>query len=370
MQKKIIALAVAGLVSGVAFAQSNVTVYGVVDANYTYSKGPDYKWNGIDDGGLSGSRIGFKGEEALGNGLKAVFTLEYGTRVDDRAPDAANGALTNARQSFVGLSGNFGSVTAGRQYAPSYMYIGGSVASDVTSVYPTNMYYGQMTTVQTGGGSRWDNSIVYQSPVWSGFDFRAIYAFGEQSGTNAVTPPNKNYDLTDSNRYGIGAKYSNGPVYLMGVYQAIMDDDTVGSTGNKGWSVGGAYDFKVVKLFANYTREKDNAAAARKETLWSLGVGIPVSSAGTVNVEYAQYKNNNLADENKSKGFGVGYVHNMSKRTTLYGTISRISNDDRLALGGFGNSARSDLRVNGIGAVNAIDGGNVTNLQLGIRHSF
>ena len=78
MQKKIIALAVAGLVSGAAFAQTNVTVYGIMDMSYTYSKIGDAKFSGMEAGGWSGPRIGFKGEEALGNGLKTIFTMEFG----------------------------------------------------------------------------------------------------------------------------------------------------------------------------------------------------------------------------------------------------------------------------------------------------
>ncbi|MDR3221457.1 MAG: porin, partial [Candidatus Accumulibacter sp.] len=76
MQKKIIALAVAGLVSGAAFAQSNVTVYGRADASYAYSKTDFKKFQGVENGlGIGGgsSRLGFMGEEALGNGLKALF---------------------------------------------------------------------------------------------------------------------------------------------------------------------------------------------------------------------------------------------------------------------------------------------------------
>ena len=91
MQKKIIALAVAGLVSGVAFAQSNVTIYGVADANYYYASGDNLSRTGVDSGGLNGSRIGFKGEEALGNGLKAIFTMEYGTTIDGEKSDGALG---------------------------------------------------------------------------------------------------------------------------------------------------------------------------------------------------------------------------------------------------------------------------------------
>ena len=77
MQKKLIALAIAGL-SGAAFAQSNVSIYGVADMFYAHvsaSGAPNA--NAIDSGGLAGSRIGFKGTEALGNGTSALFVLEY-----------------------------------------------------------------------------------------------------------------------------------------------------------------------------------------------------------------------------------------------------------------------------------------------------
>jgi predicted porin len=100
MQKKLIALAVASLASGAAFAQTNVTIYGIVDAGYVYSWGDPGRvagtrfdnaganirgtntFSGVQSGLLAGSRIGFKGEEALGNGLKAIFTLEYALDID------------------------------------------------------------------------------------------------------------------------------------------------------------------------------------------------------------------------------------------------------------------------------------------------
>ncbi|MDQ5945450.1 MAG: hypothetical protein QG619_872, partial [Pseudomonadota bacterium] len=123
MQKKVIALAVAGLVSGAAFAQSNVTIYGVADLGLVTSSGTrsgangakantgSANYNGIDSGIWGGSRIGFKGEEGLGNGLKAIFTLEYYIAPDENsgvgaAPQTsgAGGSGSNSRQSFVGLS--------------------------------------------------------------------------------------------------------------------------------------------------------------------------------------------------------------------------------------------------------------------------
>src|SRR5690606_39044941 len=109
---------VAGLVSAPAFAQSNVQIYGVVDAGVVSGKIGDNKFNGVQSGLLSASRIGFRGTEDLGNGLKAKFTLEYGINVD-------NGGAPNApRQSWVGLEGGFGFIGLGRQYSPGHNYAG------------------------------------------------------------------------------------------------------------------------------------------------------------------------------------------------------------------------------------------------------
>ena len=105
MQKKLIALAIAGLVSAPAFAQSNVTIYGVADAAIGIGEHGDNDFQGVVNGILSGSRIGFRGTEDLGNGLKAVFTLEQGFNIDN-----GNSSSSRAfhRQAFVGVAGGLG----------------------------------------------------------------------------------------------------------------------------------------------------------------------------------------------------------------------------------------------------------------------
>ncbi|MEI7432128.1 MAG: porin, partial [Betaproteobacteria bacterium] len=101
MQKKIIALAVAGLVSGVAFAQSNVTVYGIADVGVEVANAGNGTQFRVQSGQSAGSRIGFKGEEALGNGLKAEFVLEAGVNLDT---GAISGHSTNIAQNAGGAN--------------------------------------------------------------------------------------------------------------------------------------------------------------------------------------------------------------------------------------------------------------------------
>lgn len=354
MQKKIIALAVAGLVSGAAFAQSNVVVYGVVDMNYTYAKAGDAKFSGMENGGLNGGRIGFKGEEALGNGLKAIYTVEMGLDPD------VNSAFNQTRQSFVGLSGNFGTISAGRQYAPSGMFLGATSSNDITSVNPVNMQLGNaFDTMETGGGSRWNNSIAYHSNKMAGFDVRAVYSFGENVRDSYSDAS------TDASKFGIGARYANGPLFLTAIYQTVLDNNgttpagaEMDTDGNKSWAVGGSYDFKVAKLFANYIYEKDQAPADDiKKKLWSLGVAVPVTKAGTIKAEYMQFKGEQAGDSAKAKGFGIGYEHDLSKRTRLYGYVSRVNNDDGMAWSYKTVSAYAD-------------GENATAFQVGLRHAF
>jgi predicted porin len=131
MQKKLLALAVAGLASGVASAQTNVTIYGVLDAGYLYSSGKRLvrassgtnTFSGVANGLAAGNRLGFKGEEALGNGLKAVFTLEYGLNIDQNtglgpSPPAPYGPrLASSSSVWLATTARY---RLGRQYAPGF----------------------------------------------------------------------------------------------------------------------------------------------------------------------------------------------------------------------------------------------------------
>ena len=366
MQKKIIALAVAGLVSGIAYAQTNVTVYGIVDQGYGYISGKNaagnLKRNAIDDGGnlgLNGSRIGFKGEEALGNGLKAIFTMEY-----HAVSDIEDSTLNKSRQSWVGLSGNFGAVTMGRQYAPSgRVGLGEGSANGLIGYGAANTFTGQFSAVDNGGGnSRINNSIAYASPVMSGFQGHAIYGFGEKV--------NKSFSdsATDESFFGIGGSYGNGPVKVAAVYQVRLEDDAKASVndGAKAWAVVGSYDFKVVKLHASYWREKDERAAQElTKKLWDIGVSAPIGSAGNLSLEYSQFKISEV-DQGKAKGLTLSYKHDLSKRTALYTTLTRINNDDGFAISRSAtNHLGAGARLTGLGL-----GENATQFSMGIRHMF
>ncbi|WP_153111953.1 porin [Propionivibrio limicola] len=371
MQKKLIALAVAGLVSGAAFAQSNVTVYGVVDQAFVYGAGDNaagdsQSFAGIQDGGQWSSRIGFKGEEALGNGLKAQFQVEWGKNADTDAG-------IYARQSFVALSGNFGTVGFGRQYSPSGLIMGGNSSNALTGINAMNQLQegiGNLngTMKSASGPSRWDNSIKYVSPNFSGFTAQAIYSFGE---TAANTTYLDKADISDNGKFGIAGSYKNGPFNIDLIYQAKYDVVTYTATTSSNaydmdeWYIGGAYDFGAAKVYASYQNLSNDASASYDADMWSIGVRAPVSKVGAVYAEYAEisYDPNTGATQSldgSSQGFSVGYDHDLSKRTRLYAAAAWMDHDDNVAtVGRWGNAG-------GVAAA----GEDSYNIMVGVRHAF
>jgi len=398
MQKKIIALAVAGLVSGVAFAQTNVTVYGVIDQGYVYSKSDNglsgaasgtNKFSGIKDGGLNGSRFGFKGEEALGNGLKAIFQMEYGKDSDSNTTaSGTNGTSFTVRQAFVGLNNTMGTATVGRQYnAVSDVYALDN-SNGVVSAMPVNAFQDALGIQirSQGGNARQDNMIKYVSPDMSGFSARANYSFGE-AGKN--TTDGATASTSDNGRYALSASYANGPfgadlgyagqtgahTYYYGTGTSGTVNNTTNSyKGVNEWFIGGRYDFKIVKLYASYQdmnnkTDVNNANTGMK--MWQVGLSAPVGANGLAMLEYAEmrfkadnYVNTGTAatpsikNDGKNKGFGIGYQHNLSKRTALYTFVSQLKYDN--------NTGSTADWVGGIAAA----GEKTNTFNMGIRHAF
>lgn len=367
MKTKMIVLALASALSGGALAQANVTIYGVVDVGYVYSKTKDLSFSGLDTGLMSGSRLGFRGTEALGNGLHAVFQAEFGFKADQydsKGTSAGAGVFNNLRNSWVGLHhADYGTLSLGRQNSVSNDWVAKGYASDVTVTHPSNTVLGA-SFVQLNTGDRVNNSIKYLSPNWSGFELRAIYGFGEVVGSpNTPTVKTNEGDWSDAGRYGIGAAYKNGPIDVALIYQGIARNDTVANDGSvNGWSLGGSYDFKVVKLFAQYQMESNkNAVGGARSNIdkdaWTLGVRVPVTKTGTAVFEYLDYKadRNNASRDVRTKGWGLGYEHEFSKRTTGYTSLGYIDNNDQ-----------SSAAFNGVG----VAGQNNTTFSLGVRHRF
>lgn len=343
MQKKLIALAVAGMVAApVAMAQSNVTVYGIADAFFSYGKMGDNKRTGIDSGGLAGSRIGFRGTEDLGNGLSAVFTLEYGLNIDQNQGIGTGGL--NARQQFVGLQGGFGFVGLGRQYAPGFFALRYDAGAGAPWTPQALLSGASGSTITPASPARWNNSVNYKSPNFGGLTVNAIYSLGEV---------NQSSNRRDQDRFGLGADYAAGPLAVGVIYHHQKNDPIVGSANNKKeWLLGGSYDFGMVKLLGSYQRDK----VSDTNKIWQLGVSAPVGEMGSAYLAYGKL-DHGVSSDLDARALSLGYTHAMSKRTKLYAAYTHVN-----------NKSASGIAFNVSGAGEA--GSNANTVVLGVNHAF
>lgn len=359
MQKKLIALAVASLVSAPVFAQSQVSVYGVIDQaidSGNYGAGNVTRLTGS---GYTTERLGFKGSEDMGNGMKANFILELGQRTDTGMLDNANNQLFQ-RAATVGLSGSWGQVNFGRQYTPIFSI---QAANDIFRVAGVGSNY-SLTNI---GQTRANNSIRYDSANMSGFTAAVMYALGD---TNVATVYQES-TLTpkDLGRHtGLNLRYANGPLALgLGWSSqkafAVVAPATTPATTKSSFLIG-SYDFKVVAINAGWGQTKNDTSPVTVDgRVWTIGASMPVFGKDTVKFHYNN-SHNKLVTNTDAKLIALGYVHPMSKRTTLYGTWSKMTNETGRATTLFGAPAITDTA----GAANL--GYDPSSLQVGISHAF
>lgn len=320
-------------------AQSSSTVYGIMDGFVEFAKG-DARTTKLQSGGMSGSRLGFKGTEDLGGGLKAVFQIEHGLAIDTGT--VTQGGVFWGRQAYVGLSSDLGALTLGRQLNPNFLTAdaGDPFGTGLGSAYSS----GILTLLN---GARTNNSVVYTSPKWGGFSTTLLGAAGE-----GVT----------GKFFSADVRYAAGPLAV--ALGLAHKDDFGAAAPEKASSVllTGVYDFGVAALMAGVQTVKDLTQAAATEddrTEFYIGGKAPVGP-GTIMAMVASGKTKDVAGT-KAKEVSLGYEYTLSKRTNLYAIGSIIDNDDNTAF--TTNGATSDGPV-----VSA--GNKVRSLGVGIRHRF
>lgn len=357
MQKKFIALAVAALASGAAFAQSNVQVYGVADfglaVNGSSLNGTSTGQSTRFDSGIaSGSRLGFKGTEDLGNGLKALFNFEMGLTLDDGA--SAQGR-TFGRQSYVGLTGGFGTVIGGRIYTPHYTLMAQIDPFGLGTAGRANNLFGS-SAIAAGlyDPVRVNNTVAYVSPSFSGLSVTAAY------GTNSLDNQEAAANASNQNRlFAIAPTYTNGALTVGANYHQVkLDGNALIGAGNQGklssYTLAAKYDFGVLALSGAYGSNKVevNSNDADKVRNWLIGVSAPIGAKVVLKASYNNLKDKVNADSD-AKQFAIGADYLLSKRTKLYTAYSKISNDNGAAYvvshasGGSGNNeAQFNLGIN------------------------
>lgn len=364
MQKRIITgLGLAVAVSG-TFAQSSVTTYGVIDTAVEHVTNVGASGAGLTRvpnlTGSGPSRLGFRGSEDLGGGLRALFTLEMGFAPDSGALNQGGRAF--GRQSFVGLAGPWGSVTFGRQYTMLFWsLLDADILANIHAASVLDAYL---------PNARADNSIAYRG-TFSGLTVGGTYSLGRDVVNAGPSPAGTNcagesatdkkacrewsallkYDApawgaalaVDEMRGGAGA--------FAGLTSSAMTDTRVAAYGYAklgAWKLGGGL----------IRRDNEASLATPRSDLWFIGANYAVSPQWVVEGQLSRLKFKGSA--NQATAAVMRATHSLSKRTAVYGSVGWIDNEGASAVSVSAGQAGS----------NPVAGGNQTGIAMGIRHSF
>ena len=327
MDKKILSAAIAGVLAGsMAFAaNADVTLYGQVDVSVDAID----EDGGSDDINMNSnqSALGVKGSEDLGNGLKAIFQMEY--QADVSGTTSAQG-LNGGRDQWVGLQGGFGKVRLGTM-STSYK----SHGAMVDPIYRTSLQgrgnAGMPAMLQSdlhngsgeNGAGRMTNHLRYDTPDMNGFSATVDYQFDEAEGAGD----------RDDDTYGFGAQYKNGPALI---YADYITSDHGGA--DDAWKVGGSYSFGDFGLYGQYeadgglisgTQSEDPTVTNLEEDadVWFLGGTFTMGNA-MLYLAYGQGDDSNVAATNTEYDtWTLAGTYNFSKRTMLYTGFQQVSFD-------------------------------------------
>jgi predicted porin len=344
MKKSLIALALMGAFSGAAVAQSNVTLYGILDVNIQRND-PDSgtSTTGINSGHQSGSRWGVRGSEALGGGMSAIFTLESGFAIDSGT--SLQGNRLFGRQAWAGLKWDNANiaVVAGRlatfsSGTGSFDYFG--------QVDPFLTGFGESSlgsTFTSAGALRVDNTVAIVGGPWAGFRGGAAYSFNVAGAEGAGSSQN-------NTAIALGAAWGGGP-FVVAVTYDIVGPASAGAPAagvpanaddQKHLQIGGTWDLKFVKLHAAYAMEDNvyftsgigiNPDTGADADAFMVGVTVPLfggqllasyqdRSGDPVSVRVGTTTSPLVTRERDLDVWAIGYTYPLSRRTNLYGNYS------------------------------------------------
>lgn len=353
---------------GLTAQASSVTIYGLIDTSIASASGPNGRVIKMDAGHMNGSRLGFKGTEDLGGGLRANFLLEAGINTDTGASGQNQGAGAKlfGRGALISLTGGFGEVRLGRTLA--------TIASEAQAVGdPFGLGgAGNLQGIQPATG-RSNNTVWYQTPSMSGFIGKASYSAGESAASTVSTRVGQ--QIAASVVYN--SKTLSGAVAYT-TMRHPSDDSAV-----RWLNTSLAYDFGSAKVFGSFATFKnprtaitpavhaalDNNVqlagfpsvgyyAGQDDRSFSLGVAVPVGQgailAQVVNVDDRGAQNRDATQ------FGIAYGYYLSKRTTLYVDYGKVNNRNGAGYALTGATSQAGLDKKGDSDA----------MHVGIRHLF
>jgi len=365
MKKSLVALAVLAA-SGAAMAQSSVTLWGVVDAAVSRASQNGVSKTYMTTSGNTSSQLGFRGTEDLGGGMSASFWLEAGL-LNDTGAGATAGALAFNRRSTMDLASGKVALRLGRDYTPSFWNhtvfdpfgtLGAGAGSNITLGAGSNGAAG----ANPATAARSNNSITMLYNVAANGGSHALGSTGVYGSLMYALHENASSANTNVGKYTGGrVGYAMGPLNAAVSYAVSQGaNGAVVNSQYKEFNLAGSYDLGVAKAVAHFGTNNSDVAST-KHTHWGVGATFPVG-AGAIPVSYNRVKQNNAASTGADQ-LAIGYVYNLSKRTAVYTTYSRIGNKNG------GNY--TFLGGNGGGNPGLAAGGaNGSAFDLGLKHSF
>lgn len=335
-----------------AVAQTSVTLYGVVDAGVGYErvKGPNgfsQSRVGSVDGVNSGSRWGLRGQEDLGDGLRAIFNVESGFSANTGMSGQSNRLF--GRRATVGLaSDDWGTLEFGRRINLASDWIGNIVDPFGTSFRTANLG----SAFSAANTMRVDNLVLYQTPTFGGWQAGLGYSFNVDSTRADNAPGTTDFATGNNNRLlTAGLRYSNGPVYAALSYDRL--NPTNGAVGGQSpariqqYMIAGSYDFEILKVHAIFGQTYDGWFQGQtmgvtpneggfenmgtyklrdgfRANSYLLGATLPLG-ASKVFASWQRADPNNASltgDDSTMNVYSVGYTYDLSKRTNLYAYVS------------------------------------------------
>jgi predicted porin len=332
--------ALASLASPCAFAQSSVTLYGVLDEglDYTNNAGRGAVWE-MASGYAQGSRWGLKGSEDLGGGTQAVFQLENG--FDINSGRLGQGGRMFGRQAYVGLSDNrFGTLTFGRQYDSVVDYLAQTTANGNWAGY---LFAHPYDNDNTDNSFRLGNSVKYASPNFAGLQFGGVYSFSNDT------------NFANNRAYSFGAQYATGGLLIAAAYLQA-NNPGVGATGaitaNDASFIAGR--MRVFGGGINYTFGSATAGFAYTNSSYRSPtgngyIGVPLAAAGvTLNtLKYQNFEVNGKYQFTPAFFVGAQYVYTMENYDASSGGVKPKIHSAGL-MADYNLSKRTDVYVQGV----------------------
>ena len=369
MMKKILAAAIVSAFAAPAFAATaNVDIYGTLSVSIDSLNDGTNRGNNVSS---NASNIGFKGSEDMGGGLKAVWQFENILSLDGPvAGNSANSVFGGMRDSFAGLSGNFGTLRIGYFDTPMKQ------VSRKLDLF--NNKIGDTRNLMTGSSSNWEarfnNGIRYDSPDFAGFSGSVHYStqYGA-AGTAPLSGAGVAAAVTSNNKdaYALGLNYKTGPIVLMAAYQTA--EALTNTNDEKAWRLGAGVNLGDITVNALYHAASDMGGVVNADRkVYGLGGAYKMGNASFSAQYYrATDLDSNGALNDSAKMFAIGADYSLSKRTSTYVAYAKTTNSANGTFSMAGGGHGDNFNAVGSGGSGALVGGkDPSGFSLGMVHKF